>query len=223
MLKVLIVDDSNFMRKNLAQLFTGMGHQVAGEAENGEEAVSLYNVLKPDLVTMDVTMPKMEGIEAVKRIVAGHPDAKIIMVSAQSQRDVVYDAIQAGALTFLAKPVKSENVVKVLNKVFPRGMAVGPKTTKYAQDFFFKVEFEDSHFTVSITREPGGYPVDQLHTAVSGLLYVSPLVVDFNYEKVEALPKEVFELIAHDYKRVNAAGGTAHIISNAPKKEEEGT
>lgn len=115
---ILVVDDSAIMRRNLATIFTQAGHTVVAEAVNGGQAYSLYRTHLPDLVTMDITMPGINGIEAVKLIIKDyHPDAKIIMVSALNQRNMVFEALEKGAKHYLIKPINPESVISVANKV----------------------------------------------------------------------------------------------------------
>jgi len=102
--RVLIVDDAAFMRMMLRDILTKNGYEVAGEAENGAQAVERYKEVKPDLVTMDITMPEMDGITAVREIKKIDPAAKIVMVSAMGQQAMVIEAIQAGAIDFVVKP-----------------------------------------------------------------------------------------------------------------------
>jgi two-component system chemotaxis response regulator CheY len=115
--RVLVVDDAIFMRKMISDILEGSGMEVAGEAENGSDAVEKYNELKPDLVTMDIIMPEMNGIEAVKKIVSLDPKAKIVMCSALGQQALVQDALTAGAEDFLIKPFNPSRVVEVIEKV----------------------------------------------------------------------------------------------------------
>jgi YesN/AraC family two-component response regulator len=197
-----------------------LGHEVVGEAANGLEAYDRYGILKPDLVTMDVTMPKMEGVEAVKKIIGTYPNARIIMISAQSQKSTVYDAIKAGALTFLAKPLKSEVVVKVLYHFFPEEIPLDKKKAIQFKNIFFKINLKNDQFTVPISNDPDGHPITSLHKALSGLLFIAPLNVLFNYEKVEKMPKEIMEMVVTNFKRVKEVGGTANIISKAPQDEK---
>jgi two-component system chemotaxis response regulator CheY len=117
MSKILIVDDAAFMRLMLKNIVQKGGHEVVGEAENGSDAIEKYMSLKPDIVTMDITMPIMEGIEAVKHIKASDPGAKIIMCSAMGQQGMVVQAIQAGAKEFIVKPFQEERVLESINKV----------------------------------------------------------------------------------------------------------
>ncbi len=113
---VLIVDDAKFMRMVLRRILTSQGHTVVGEATNGEEAVEMYAKLRPDVVTMDIVMPKLNGIEAVRRIMQFDPNAKIIMVTALGQETFVLDAIKAGAREFIIKPFRNEEIIKVVAK-----------------------------------------------------------------------------------------------------------
>lgn len=115
--RVLIVDDSGFMRSLLKGIVIKDPYELAGEAGNGAEAVRLYQELRPDLVTMDIVMPEMDGIEAVRRIVADDPSARIIMVSAMGQQGMVIDAIQAGARDFIIKPFQPSRVNEALKRV----------------------------------------------------------------------------------------------------------
>ncbi|AZO95564.1 response regulator [Halocella sp. SP3-1] len=116
--KVLIVDDAAFMRMMIKNILVEDGFEIAGEAENGKEAIELYKELEPDLVTMDITMPDMDGIEAVKEILKIDKDARVIMCSAMGQQAMVIDAIQAGAKDFVVKPFKPDRVLSAIRKVF---------------------------------------------------------------------------------------------------------
>jgi two-component system chemotaxis response regulator CheY len=115
--KVLVTDDAAFMRMQLRDMLTKLGHEVVGEAENGRVSVEKYNELRPDIVTMDITMPEMNGIEAVRAIKKNHPEAIIIMCSAMGQQSMVLDAIKAGAKDFLVKPFTKERIEDALNKL----------------------------------------------------------------------------------------------------------
>ena len=117
MTKVLIVDDAAFMRMMIKDILQKNGFEGVGEASNGIEAVNLYKKEKPDVVTMDITMPDMDGIEAVKEIKAFDKEAKIIMYSAMGQQSVVMDAIKSGAKDFIVKPFQSDRVLKAKRKV----------------------------------------------------------------------------------------------------------
>lgn len=117
MARILIVDDAKFMRLTLSNILTKAGHQIVGEGENGREAVELYNQLKPDIITLDITMPQMSGIEALKEIKKNHPQAKVIMCSAMGQQRMVLEAIEAGAKDFIVKPFEEGKILEAINRV----------------------------------------------------------------------------------------------------------
>ncbi|THF75261.1 response regulator [Cohnella fermenti] len=116
MAKIMVVDDAAFMRMMLGEILRNAGHEVVGEAANGLEAIEQYAICKPDLVTMDITMPVMEGIDAVKQIKRNDPSARIIMCSAMGQQSMVVQSIQAGARDFIVKPFQSDRVLEAIGK-----------------------------------------------------------------------------------------------------------
>jgi two-component system chemotaxis response regulator CheY len=117
MAKILIVDDAAFMRMMIKNILIKEGYDVVGEAENGAQAVEKYKELSPDLVTMDITMPEMDGISAVKEIMKINKGAKVVMCSAMGQQAMVIDAIQAGAKDFIVKPFQPDRVIEAISKV----------------------------------------------------------------------------------------------------------
>lgn len=117
MARVLVVDDAAFMRMMLKDILTKAGHEVVGEAANGVEAVEKYKELKPDVVTMDITMPEMNGIDAIKEIKKVDPNATVIVCSAMGQQAMVIEAIQAGAKDFIVKPFQAARVIEAVQKV----------------------------------------------------------------------------------------------------------
>ena len=114
--RVLIVDDAAFMRMMIKDILTKNGFEVVGEAADGVQAVEKYQETLPDLVTMDITMPEMDGITALKEIRKINPSAKIIMCSAMGQQAMVIDAIQAGARDFIVKPFQADRVLEAIGK-----------------------------------------------------------------------------------------------------------
>lgn len=117
MTKILVVDDAKFMRATLSTMLQLENYEVVGEAENGEEAIEQYKSLKPDIVTMDITMPVMNGIDAIKAIIAYDPKAKIIVCSAMGQQKVVVEAIEMGASDFIIKPFDENRVIETIENV----------------------------------------------------------------------------------------------------------
>jgi len=118
--RILIVDDAAFMRMMIKNILLKNGYEIVGEAENGKMAVNLYSETKPDLVTMDITMPEMDGIEAVKAIRSTDSSASIIMCSAMGQQSMVMDAIQAGAKDFIVKPFQQDRLLQAIERVLTR-------------------------------------------------------------------------------------------------------
>jgi two-component system chemotaxis response regulator CheY len=114
--RILITDDALFMRVTLKNILTKNGYEIAGEASNGRESIEMYRNVQPDLVTMDITMPEMDGISAVKGIRQIDPDAKIIMCSAMGQKNMVMEAVAAGAKDFIIKPFQPEKVLESVQK-----------------------------------------------------------------------------------------------------------
>ncbi len=120
MAEILIVDDSKFMRKILSDILTEEGHQIVGEAENAREATEFYSKLKPDLVTLDIIMPEVEGadaISALREMIEADPKARVVMVSAVGQEEVVEECIRAGARDFIVKPFQASDVAGVVKDV----------------------------------------------------------------------------------------------------------
>ena len=116
----MVVDDAAFMRMMLKDILTKNGFEVVGEAENGLRAIERYKEVSPELVLMDITMPELDGIGAVKRIREINPQAKIIMCSAMGQQAMVLESIQAGARDFIVKPFQAERIVEAVNKALQK-------------------------------------------------------------------------------------------------------
>jgi two-component system chemotaxis response regulator CheY len=116
MARVLVVDDAAFMRKMVSDALAKGGHEVVGEAGNGVEAIAQYQALKPDLVTLDITMPEKDGLAALGEIVAADPSAKVVMCSALGQESKVLEAIKLGAKDFVVKPFQPTRVIEAVGK-----------------------------------------------------------------------------------------------------------
>lgn len=114
---VLVVDDVAFVRKTLSEILTGAGFQVVGEASDGADAITLYTKLRPDVVTMDVVMPNMSGIDATRKILKLDKEAKIVIISAMGQENLVMEAINAGARDYVMKPFKAQDVIKTVERL----------------------------------------------------------------------------------------------------------
>lgn len=116
MAKVLVVDDAAFMRKILGDALAKGGHEVVGEAGNGQEAVARFQELRPEVTTLDITMPEMDGISALREILAFDPTARVVMCSALGQETKVLESIKAGARDFVVKPFQPDRVLEAIGK-----------------------------------------------------------------------------------------------------------
>ncbi len=115
--KIVIADDAAFMRMMLKNILVQGGYEVVGEAENGQKAIAKYFELKPDLITLDITMPEMDGVTAAKEIMSRDNKAKVIMCSAMGQQAIVVEAIMAGAKDFIVKPFQTERVIEAVKRI----------------------------------------------------------------------------------------------------------
>jgi len=120
-LRVMVVDDALFMRNMLKDIFVRAGYEVVAEAEDGEMALGLYQETRPDLVTMDIVMPKKSGIDALQDIIAEDPEACVVMVSALGQDSLVLDAVESGAKDFIVKPFKEDKVLEIVKRITGQG------------------------------------------------------------------------------------------------------
>jgi len=117
MARILVVDDSFMMRKSIRTILEKAGHTVVADCADGEKAIFAYDIHRPDLVTLDITMPGMNGIAVTKQLMKSYPDAKIIIVSALGQKRMVFDAIESGAKNYILKPITGDNLILVINLV----------------------------------------------------------------------------------------------------------
>jgi two-component system chemotaxis response regulator CheY len=121
--RLLIVDDALFMRKRIREIAESAGWEIAGEAEDGEQAVAIYQQEKPDLVTLDIVMPKLDGVSALKKLMQHDPQARVVMVSAVNQKPKLIECIQAGAIDFIVKPFNQA----MLREFFEKSLAAEGK------------------------------------------------------------------------------------------------
>ncbi|HEX5670107.1 MAG TPA: response regulator [Sulfuricurvum sp.] len=143
MLKILVVDDSLIIRRNIAKMLEGMGHEIVAEAKDGNEAIACFTKHTPDLITMDITMPDMDGIEAVKEIMKSNRAAKIIMVTSHGQEEMVITAIKAGASGYVLKPVTAEKLRKAIERIFPDAKPLGSIPVNDTDEIFSEDKNED--------------------------------------------------------------------------------
>lgn len=223
MARILIVDDSTVMRKNLHTIFTSNGHEVVGEAADGIQAVLLYSKLKPDLVTMDITMPKMTGVEVVKRIVDKDSSAKIIMVSALNQKQMVFEALKNGAKHYIIKPIDSSQLLGVVNEVLMyniEDMLEKKLKTVEIKDGF-KIENIDGKFIIYFNEYLNIKDHIRLETAVKGLLFIRPINITFDFGALEDISVEILLPILRISNRIKTAGGNLEYMTTSDKLREK--
>ncbi|MFZ5945977.1 MAG: response regulator [Bacillota bacterium] len=223
MARVLIVDDSTIMRKNLKTVLTQAGHTVVGEAIDGGQAHLMYRSYLPDLVTMDITMPKVNGIEAVKMIIKEFPEAKIVMISALDQRSMVLEALKEGAKHYIIKPINHEKVIMVVNKVLDINVQ---KTSENSEENLidtnppredindpFVIENIDNTFHIILSPSLNEENFASLTQAIQGLLFVKPLKVVFNFGRIETLPDPLLAKAGDMVKAIRNAKGFIKVVA----------
>ncbi|MCX7711334.1 MAG: response regulator [Clostridia bacterium] len=234
MARILVVDDSFSTRSKLKTMLTMLGHDIVGEATNGLQAYREFEKHQPDLVTMDITMPIIDGITALKRILEVFPDANIVMVSSLAQKHLILNALESGAKHYIIKPIDPDNLSKVVSKVLEesKNPKCSPKPSSSKNEASaeeqpaLKTDVVDSLPPFSIENKSGVFIVNLspritldnlffLNSAVQGLLFVKPLVVVFNFEKIEHLEADVLENLALIMEYILKASGTLNIVSTS--------
>lgn len=219
MARILIVDDSTVMRKNLHSIFTSNGHEVVGEAPDGRQAVLLYSELKPDLVTMDITMPKMTGVEVVKHIINKDSCAKIIMISALNQKQMVFEALKNGAKHYIIKPIESSQLLGVVNEVLEdnKEFILEKKEEMVEQEDGFIIGNKEGKFVISFNEHLNIKDHKRLETAVKGLLFITPLNIIFDFSSLEDVSIEILLPIIRIGSSIKVAGGNLEYIVASDK------
>lgn len=224
MARILIVDDSILMRRNLRSLLTEAGHEVVAEASNGMEAYKEYDKHRPDLVTMDITMPVMSGIDSLKRILATYPGANVIMISALDQRNMVFEAIQSGAKHYILKPITMEKILKTINDVLkeaglmradsaPEGAGGQEAAGSSGSGAPFSIENRNGVFIISIRQHIQEEGLQSIQTAVQGFLFIKPLRVIFHFDGVESMSDSRLGMIKSCMRNIQAADGTVRVVT----------
>lgn len=209
--KILIVDDSIVMRNNLSYMLTAGGHEVVGQAINGKQAIELYNELKPDLVTMDISMPIMTGVDAVKHIIDKNPKAKVIMISALNQKQMVFDALNNGAKHYIIKPIESNKLLRIVNEVLAYNEEEeNIKESKESTELMrpgFKIENLNGKFIIHFNEDLGIKDHITLDTAVKGLLFIKPLNIIFDFGTLENISDGILNPIIRLANKIRESGG----------------
>ncbi len=218
MARVLIVDDSAIMRRNLKTIFVQAGHTVVGEATNGGQAQLMYRTHVPDLVTMDITMPNVNGIEAVKLIKKEYPDAKIIMVSALDQRKMVLEALREGAKHYIIKPIDHATVLKVVNKVLGTRIKESNEVPEEngaegTGDAPFEIKNIENTFHIVLSPSLNEENLTSLMQAIQGLLYVKPLKVELDFGSIDKLNDPLLDKLAGIVKAIRNVEGIIRVVA----------
>ncbi len=224
MARIMIVDDSTVMRLNLKRILTAVGHEIVAEAQNGKEACSLYEKFKPDLVTMDISMPVMSGVDATKAIVTRFPDANIVMISALNQKKMVYDALKNGARHYIIKPIDQDKVISVLSEVL---LTEGDTPMETIEDIqnealkrkpkeSFAVENINGTFFIRIMEDFSTEDMEKLNLALQGIKYIKPLRVRLDFGNLESLDSAFLNQLILYAKEVIDLGGDYESIAEDP-------
>lgn len=216
MARILVVDDSIVMRRNLQTILTEGGHEVVGQAVNGKQAVIAYSELKPDLVTMDISMPIMSGIDAVNHIINKDSEAKIIMISALNQKQMVFDALNNGAKHYVIKPIDPGVLLNVISEVlYEDGAgAEGSNDSKAAiNEAGFTVENLNGKFIIRLNAFLGIKDLAGLETAVKGMLFIKPLKLTFDFGELSVVQESVLQQILRMAENVRSSGGDVDFLT----------
>lgn len=215
MARIMIVDDSTVMRLNLKKILSGVGHTIVAEAQNGKEACLLYEKFKPELVTMDISMPVMTGVEATKAIISKFPDATIVMISALNQKKMVYEALKNGARHYIIKPIDQEKVISVLNEVLSTDVTTPVENIEEIRKEAllqhpkeaFAVENINGKFFVRIKPNFNAEDMDKLNMTLQGIKYIKPLSVCLDFGQLDALDSAFLNQLVIYAKEVIELGG----------------
>ncbi len=216
MATVLIVDDARVMRHKLRKMIEAVGHSIVAEASNGLDAFTVYKQYVPDLVTMDVSMPTMDGIQAVEKIIKTYPDARIIMTTSHKEKSTVLKAIKAGAKHYIVKPVRIQKIQEVFNQVFPEDKEI--RIIKEPEPF--EIDHRDEVFFVTIYYNFREQHIDSIVNSVEPLLEELELKIVFDLSNVEVMSQENINGLGGLMVRIVEANGDLVIFTNSEKLKD---
>lgn len=227
MANILIVDDSMVMRRNLKAILTKAGHTIVAEASNGNQGYLEYKNNIPDLVTMDITMPGMDGIGAVKKIIAEFPDAKIVMISALDQRSMVFEALENGAKHYIIKPITIEKVITVIDEVLhqPKQQTKKiPSSSNAAKVNMkkdvkavindmppFSIDNLNGKFLIKVNGSIDNSSFDSLNMALQGFLFIKPLNISFEFNVDKDLDETIKNSFNDIFMKIKNVGGNLNV------------
>jgi DNA-binding NarL/FixJ family response regulator len=228
MAKILVVDDSYIMRMKIKTMLTNAGHDVVGEASNGEQAIIEYTQKQPDIVTMDISMPVMDGVSALRMIMSKFPRARVIVISALEKKNMVLTALDSGARNYLLKPIDEVKLMKVIDNVLkddkpPKKLWMNGDTTEEEEAIAFDLETEiktpfsidnkSGTLVINIGKTLHAENFSALSNAVQGLLFIKPLSIIINFGKVEDLEEELLEGIKKMIASIKAVNGSVKLAA----------
>ncbi len=227
MAKILIVDDTLVMRINLRKILEDADHEVVGEAENGLKAIEMVDKLKPDLITMDITMPEMNGIDALKKVLKKYPFARVVMISALSQKIKVLEALNLGAKHYIVKPFKKNQVVEIIESVLGESDYQSDEVDEKEESEQNDEEIDNDKFNkgdvlefivqnregtyVLLPRESKG---KWLPVIIEKLIRMKNPKVVINISEVKTLSIFMFEELVKAVEKIKKARGSIEIYAN---------
>ena len=219
MANILVVDDSIVMRKNLSTILRGDGHVIIGEASNGRQAIAQYDDLQPDVVTMDISMPIMSGVEAVQKIIEKYPEAKIVMISAVNQKKMVFNAINSGAKHYIIKPIDAKKVLGVVNEVISTDYEFDQEEfqEEVTSEQGFEINNVEGRFIIRFNKALDSSDHNLLKMAVGGILFIKPLKVEFNFDDLLNLDDKVLAPILKLAEDIKNSDGSVTYSAMAPE------
>lgn len=216
MARVLIVDDSIIMRRNLTAILKEVGHTIVSEAGNGQQAYLQYRIHKPDIVTMDITMPNMDGIDALKQILEEDPKAKVIMISALDQKSKVYTALRIGAKHYIIKPLTAEKITSVIDSVLEEEIKEVEVVNEVSDESAFDIKNDEGEFIVTCNRNLNYSDVIVLMGAIQGFLYLDNPTITFDFGPFEALGEEGLTKLEAILNKIRSVDGSFKIKAKNP-------
>jgi len=216
------------MRMKIKTMLTNAGHDVVGEASNGEQAIIEYTQKQPDIVTMDISMPVMDGVSALRMIMSKFPRARVIVISALEKKNMVLAALDSGARNYLLKPIDEVKLMKVIDNVLkddkpPKKLWMNGDTTEEEEAIAFDLETEiktpfsidnkSGTLVINIGKTLHAENFSALSNAVQGLLFIKPLSIIINFGKVEDLEEELLEGIKKMIASIKAVNGSVKLAA----------
>lgn len=232
MASILIVDDSLIMRRNLRTILERNGHQIIAEATNGEDAIRLYELHHPDLVTMDITMPILNGIEAVKRITALHAEANIIVISAFDQRNMLFEAMENGAKHYIIKPITEAKLLQAVRTMLEALHSRSVTEESILSHSYITSSKEKSPETISVVNNDGRFIIqlpnpllpehmNACRMALQGLMFIRPLHLTIDFQSLSMVQPTTLHNLQEIANLIQQADGQLYFKIKEDKLRNE--